>query len=259
MDWPIYALMGLLASMLVGIPMIARRVRELQLHAAGLDHPERLTDEELLLHMARLMMGLGYRVRRGGAGESFDLVLTDGLGQQRGLLTRRWRSQVDGDVVTRAAEEAEALGMGPPMIVTIERFTLKAREAARAAGVILWSVPDLAWAIGQVKRTAMAYPDLPMRKTIEYEAPPIQADAAAAAAPEPEPAPLARNPEAMVPMRSARRRPSRMRRGERHWGGGGDVPFCPRCGKKMETRTQESGEEFWACPRFPRCLGSRKK
>lgn len=257
MDWAIYGLMGLLVSMLIGIPMIARRVRELQLHAAGLDHPERLTDEEMLLHMARLMMGLGYRVRRAGAGEEFDLLLTDGLGQKRALLIRHWRTQVDAELVTRLAEETEVQGMGPPMIVTVARFTLKAREAARAAGVILWSVPDLAWAIGQVKRTAASYPDLPTRKPIEYEPPPLEETAATAAA-EPEPAPLARNPDALVPMRSPRRRPTRLRRGERNWSPG-DVPFCPRCGKKMETRGHASGEEFWACPNFPRCLGSRRK
>jgi hypothetical protein len=39
-------------------------------------------------------------------------------------------------------------------------------------------------------------------------------------------------------------------------------PSCPRCGEKMMLRTAKKGanpgEQFWGCPKFPGCRGTRK-
>ena len=41
-----------------------------------------------------------------------------------------------------------------------------------------------------------------------------------------------------------------------------DVPLCPQCGDLMVKRTERSGpnagREFWGCPAFPRCRGTRR-
>lgn len=40
------------------------------------------------------------------------------------------------------------------------------------------------------------------------------------------------------------------------------VPLCPRCGELMVKRTARSGanagSQFWGCPAFPRCRGTRQ-
>lgn len=253
MTWPLYGFLGLVVAVIAGLPLMAARLRERRLHEAGLDDPERITDEEMLRHMTGLMEALGYRVRR-VADPDFDLVLTDGLGQQRAVLVRHFRKTVNESGVNRLAESAARLGKAAPMIVTVERFTYRAREAATARGVILWSLPDLARAIGQVKRAAAVYSDLPSRSREE-------ALSVLGGQPEPGrdagPLPEAEERSAVVPMSAARRRPGRSRRGARA-PIPGEVPFCPRCGRKMMVMTNHSGE-FWACPLFPRCLGSRQK
>jgi restriction system protein len=38
-------------------------------------------------------------------------------------------------------------------------------------------------------------------------------------------------------------------------------PSCPTCGKSMVSRTarrgRNAGSQFWGCPSYPSCLGSR--
>jgi predicted RNA-binding Zn-ribbon protein involved in translation (DUF1610 family) len=39
-------------------------------------------------------------------------------------------------------------------------------------------------------------------------------------------------------------------------------PLCPKCGNEMVLRTAKrgtnQGEQFWGCPNYPRCRGTRK-
>lgn len=254
--WQVYTLLGLVLAILIGLPFIAGRLRELQLSEAGLGHLKEWSDEDMLRHMARILGAMGYRVHRAGEEHpQFDLLLTDGLGQRRAVLVRHWRQVIDADVVTAFTEAAAELGKAPGMIVTVERYTLKAREAAKASEAILWEISDLARAIGQIKRTSMAFPDLPAVPAVVN--PPFTMEVLATAQQPTEPAtPVQPQPEGKVLMK-ARRRPTRLRKGDRFAGDG--VPFCPRCGKKMAERTNPNGTTYWACPSFPRCLGSRSK
>ncbi|MBN1462007.1 MAG: restriction endonuclease [Armatimonadetes bacterium] len=44
----------------------------------------------------------------------------------------------------------------------------------------------------------------------------------------------------------------------RAWGDP-STPSCPRCGRTMLRRTnQRDGSQFWGCPGFPRCRGTRR-
>lgn len=262
MSWPLYGILGLVVAFLISMPLLLQRLRERELHQAGLDHPDRIDDEEFMRHMSGLLRALGYRVLRAEESDPYDLLLTDGLGQKRAALIRHWRKSVDEPVVREFARTAVEAGPGAPLIVTIERFTYKATEAAKETGMMLWALPDLARAISQVKSTMEPMPALPSRRVAataaqqepeEQEESPamtllkqMQGEEASAAA------------GAMgVPKPTPRKRPVRMRRGERSLASG-ETPFCPRCGRKMEIRKQ-GNQEFWACPQFPRCLGSRRK
>ncbi len=263
--WQVYTLLGMAIAVLIGLPFISGRLREIQLSQAGLGHLQEWSDGDMLRHVARILGAMGYRVQQAGPDyPDIDLILTDGLGQKRAVLIRHWRRIVDDADVTAYAAAAAELGKAPAMMVTIERYTQKAREVARASEIILWSLPDLARAIGEIRRTSVAFPDLPATPTVVN--PPFTMEVL----PDSEQQryrrqtlleELGRPAEdqaaaAKLPMRP-RRRPVRLRKGEK-WGGG-DTPFCPRCGKKMVVRRNPGGDEYWACPTFPRCLGSRPK
>lgn len=255
-SWQVYTLLGIALAFVLGIPFMASRLRELELSRAGLGHLNEWTDHHMLEHVTRILSAMGYRVGRAGeAYPAFDLLLTDGLGQQRAVLVRHWRKVIDAAVVKDLANAAVALGRGAAMIVTIERYTPGARAVGRATETILWSLPDLARAIGQIQSGAVAFPDLPAQPRVINPPYTIEMLARAPATAEATPAPVPQS-DGRVPMRS-RRRSARMRKGEK-WSGG-DTPFCPRCGKKMAPRNTPDGREFWACVNYPRCLGSRPK
>jgi hypothetical protein len=149
MNWQTYVLLGVLAGLVLGFPLLARRMREYRLSQAGLDNLTQMLDEDMLMHMARLLGALGYRVYRPTWEDAgFELVLVDGLGQKRGVLVAHWRNAVDVPVVQQAVAAAARLGGTAPMIVTVEYYTWKARAEAAEAGVILWTLRELTQAIG---------------------------------------------------------------------------------------------------------------
>lgn len=258
MDWGWYVLLGVLLALAGAAPTVLRRLREFRLSRAGLSNVAEMTDQTMVEHMARLFGALGYRVfRTAQESSTFDLLLADGLGQKRGVLIRRWRQLVDADAVALVAEKAELLGNAAPMVVTVEGYTWAARQAAVKSGVILWSLPELTEAIGRVRQSAIAYPELPelSEQAFSRETAPQPADGAK---PSDALAMLMQPLPGAEPKR--RKRPERMRPGDR--GGSAwdptSVPKCPRCGKKMVVRRSVDGE-YWGCPNFPRCLGTRPK
>lgn len=273
MEWEFYGLLGVLAAVGISSPLITARIREVQLSRAGLKNLHEMTDEDMILHLTRLFGALGYRVQRPAPEEDgFDLVLSDGLGQRRGVLARHWRRPVDEEVVRRASAAAAGLGRATPMVVTVSYVSYRARLAAARDQVILWSLPDLARAIGQVREAAaMEYPDLPAPMSAEGLTEPEAGasamvalfGAAGRAVPGRKPVPAGRpvpakpaEKPALHTVPTQRKRPGRLRPGER-WDPD-EVPRCPRCGKRMVVRKSTSGE-YWGCPNFPRCLGTKQK
>lgn len=266
MDIGLYALLGILAAILVGAPLVAGRLRELQLSQAGLGHATQLTDEQMLAHMTRVLSALGYRVQRSTEAEpEFDLILVDGLGHKSGVSLHRWRASVDDSMVAAVAEAGRRLGKAAPMIVSIDRYTQKARETAKATGVVLWGVADLTRAIHKVRQTAVAYPDLPPRPGLPGAKP-----VALVAMPRlvrKQPTSRSKPPSEEDEVEQSRRalsvitgydRAVRKRQRARRREDDDDAPRCPRCGKLMVLRQGKNGE-YWSCPSFPRCLGSRAK
>jgi len=260
MDWSWYAAWGVLVAVLLSAPLVAARLRELKLSQAGLGHAAQLTDEYMLAHMTRVLGALGYRVQRAQeADPDLDLILVDGLGQRSGVFLRHWRTAVDEQTVQKVAQAGMRLGKSAPLIVTIDRYTQKARDAAAISGVVLWGLADLTRALHKVRQTAMGYPDLPARPGVpgaEASAPRI-----ARVRPQSQPAPVAEGEEmersrlALRVITGYDRAVKAKQRARRH---DDDPPRCPRCGKIMVLRQGKTGE-YWSCPNFPRCLGSRAK
>ncbi len=263
--WQWYGILGVVGVFLISLPLTADRLRDVALNKAGLGNAKSMTDEDLRKHLSLLMGALGYKVRRADEGDPIiDLILVDGLGQSRVVHLRQWRKVIDESVIHQVAQAAQALGPGAPMIITLERFTYRAREAGTARGVILWSLAELASAIGTVRSNSVSYPGLPTRREAELLAvyhdkipmvPTVATEdkVEAEESPEPETATSA-VAASEIPTPAARRRPVRMRKGQT-WSSDG-TPVCPRCGRPMEVKSTPKGDH-WACQSFPRCLGTR--
>jgi hypothetical protein len=247
MAWYWWTLFGALIGSLIGIPVLNQRILLLKLNQAGLDDPARMTDPEMATHMSRLFYAMGYQVDRPEPEASaFDLVLRDGLGQQRGVLLRHWRNPVDEAIVAGALAAAAELEKGAPMIVTVRYFTWKARRLAEENGAILWTLTDLTRAIGRLKQASEAV----------QAARPARIPTAATV--EPPAAALAEKPEDVTePVEGAVDWPEDGDR-DRRWtenNQGNPVPRCPRCGRRMVIRRQH-GKRYWGCPAYPRCIGT---
>jgi hypothetical protein len=255
MDWQGYVLIGTGVTLALAAPVLAQAVRERKLSRAGLSNIAQMTDEDMLLHMARLCASLGYRVFRAPASEPvFDLILTDGLGQRRGLVVRHWRKQVDATEVEAAAEAAGHIANAEPMLVSIAGYTYKARAAAGRTGAILWSLPELTAAIGRVRQSSMTYPEPPVIHTgVQAAGQEVAVPLRSVLQPSVHEADE-HAPATVAPKR--RQRPERMRPGD--WQEPGVPPKCPRCNRRMVVRRNADGE-YWGCPTFPRCLGTRPR
>ncbi|HYF76546.1 MAG TPA: topoisomerase DNA-binding C4 zinc finger domain-containing protein [Symbiobacteriaceae bacterium] len=254
MGWEGYALIGVLVALGLAAPVIAQVARDSRLHKAGLDKLDQMTLEDMIVHMGRLCGALGYRVFRPVQQDcGFDLILVDGLGQRRGVVVRHYKKLVDDLVLAEVGEAAHELDLAAPMLVSVQGYTYKAREAATKSGAILWSLAELTAAIGRVKQSAIAYPDLPSISTLTWQTQGQNAAAARAGRqPEPEEHPHERTMEV-----KPRKRPQRHRKGE-GWSDDPVIPKCPRCGRKMVVRRGAEGD-YWGCPIFPRCLGTRPR
>lgn len=164
-EWQWYALFGLFAALAIGFPILNARLRDLRLSEAGLERTEAWTDDDMLSHMARIFGALGYKVQLpDDEAAAFDLILVDGLGHQRGVLLRTWREVITDQLVREVDTAGKELGSASPMLITVERYTYRAELLAKELGVVLWDLSDLAKAMGQVRRLAVAYPDLPGRR-----------------------------------------------------------------------------------------------
>jgi hypothetical protein len=259
MEWYWWALFGALIGSLIGIPVLNKRILQARLNQAGLDDPERMTDQEMADHMARLFGALGYQVSRPEPDEAaFDLVLRDGLGQHRGVLIRHWRVPVDEGIVQRAVQAAAHLEKGAPMIVTVRYFTWKARQLAQQHGAILWTLTDLTKAIGRLKEEANA--TAARRRQEEVTTTALEAVHSAR---QQEAEHAMRRSGALADLTAAEyvedwsedEEPSPH---DPRWAEntrGNPVPRCPRCGRRMIIRRQ-SGRRYWGCPAYPRCLGT---
>ncbi|HWI51739.1 MAG TPA: topoisomerase DNA-binding C4 zinc finger domain-containing protein [Symbiobacteriaceae bacterium] len=249
MGWEGYALMGVILALAVATPVIVQAMRERRLHGAGLSNLSEMTLEDMIVHMGRLFGALGYRVFRPMQSDcGFELILVDGLGQRRGVVVRHYGILVDDRIVAEIGTAAGQLDLPAPMVVSVEGYTYKAREAAAKNGAILWSLPELTEAIGRIRQSAMAYPDLPAISTLTWQTP-----APAPAAQELFPG---RGQDAAIQPKR-RRRPERVRKGET-WSDDAVIPKCPRCGRKMVVR-KGADKDYWGCPLFPRCLGTRPR
>ncbi|HLN60506.1 MAG TPA: restriction endonuclease [Symbiobacteriaceae bacterium] len=254
MEWPGYALLGMAGALALTAPVLTRALREVRLSRAGLSNVDKMADADMVLHMARLFGALGYRVYRAPASEpAFDLILVDGLGQRRGVVVRHWRERVDAPAVQAAAEAAGRIDHAEPMIVSVAGYTLQAKQAAVATGTILWALAELTEAIGRVRQSAVAYPELPALNDGQGGNDQVAVPLRAVLQAPPREAP----PSAGVPYVPPRRRPERNRPGD-SWVEPGTAPRCPRCGRRMVVRRSAEGE-YWGCPTFPRCLGTRQK
>lgn len=247
MAWYWWTLFGALIGSLIGIPILNQRILLLRLNRAGLDDPTRMTDPEMATHMSRLFHAMGYRIYRPEPEASdFDLILHDGLGQQRGVLLRHWRNPVDESMVAEALAAAQELEKGAPMIVTVRYFTWQARRLAEANGAILWTLTDLTKAIGRLKEASEA-----------ATTPPSQPEAVAAAEDPLSVLTQPINPTEPVEGAVDWPDPAEEERKER-WAEnmrGMPVPRCPRCGRRMIIRRQ-NGKRYWGCPAYPRCIGT---
>lgn len=246
MAWYWWTLFGALIGSLIGIPVLNQRILLVRLNRAGLDDPTRMTDPELATHMSRLFHAMGYRIYRPEPEASaFDLILHDGLGQQRGVLLRHWRIPVDESIVAGALAAAKELEKGAPMIVTVRYFTWQARRLAEANGAILWTLTDLTKAIGRLKQASEA-----------SSAPASQPEAAATT----DPLSILTEAagEATEPVEGAVDWPEPEEGRDHRWTEnmrGMPVPRCPRCGRRMIIRRQH-GKRYWGCPAYPRCIGT---
>lgn len=251
MVWYWWALLGALMGSMIGIPVLNQRILLVKLNQAGLDSPTRMTDQEMAVHMTRLFTAMGYQVDHPEPEESaFDLILHDGLGQQRGVLLRHWRTPIDQAVVNRAVEAASTLEKGAPMIVTVRYFEWKARQLAEQHGAILWTLTDLTKAIGR------------LRAASEESEQVREAEAAASLMPAAKPDPTTEavhRKDEPEPIEGAVDWPGeRSTDRDERWAEntrGNPVPKCPRCGRRMIIRRQ-NGKRYWGCPAYPRCIGT---
>lgn len=253
MGWEGYALIGVALALLLSAPAVFQVVKEHRLHRAGLGKRSEMTLEVMVVHMGRLCGALGYRVFRPMQKDcGFELILVDGLGQRRGVVVHHYDRLVDDKVVDEVGKAAEKLDLPAPMLVSLEGYTYLAREAAARNGAILWSLPELTTAIGRVMQSAIAYPELPSISTLNWQtnwqgqAPPERPRGAGAEPGQPRQAPVVQH----------KKRPERVRKGE-SWSDD-IIPKCPRCGRKMVVRSGPEGD-YWGCPLFPRCLGTRPR
>lgn len=254
MGWQGYALIGVLVALGLAAPVIAQAARESRLHRAGLDKLEQMTLEDMIVHMGRLCGALGYRVFRPVQQDcGFDLILVDGLGQRRGVVVRHYNRLVDDTVLADVNEAARNLDSAAPMLVSVNGYTYKAREAAAKSGAILWSLAELTAAIGRVRQSAIAYPDLPSISTLTWQ---MQGQSAGAAKAGRQAEPEEQVRQTAIEVRP-KKRPQRHRKGE-GWSDDPVIPKCPRCGRKMVVRRGAEGD-YWGCPIFPRCLGTRPR
>jgi hypothetical protein len=257
MDWPLYVLLGVLAALAATGPALAQYLQEARLGRAGLDHA--VTDEDMLQHMARLFWALGYRVYRAGERHpEFDLILVDGLRQQSGVVTRHWRRPVAEADVAAVAGAAAELEMAAVTIVSVKGAMAAARQRAEQVGVALWSLPQLIETLDRVRESAVAYPEPPAVSPLDGHEEALllaarerrQAEARTAAEV------AAANAPARGPVGGPRHRPVRLKKGEA-WDPDA-IPKCPRCGRKMVVRNGARGN-YWGCPAYPRCLGTRER
>lgn len=255
MSWHGYVAFGVAAALAIAAPALVQHLREVRLSKAGLDHAKALTADDMIQHVARICWALGYRVfRPRGEQPELDLILTDGLGHTRGVLTRSWRQRLDGPAVEAAAAAARAMHLDSALLVSVKGFTPQARAAAERLGATLWGLPELTDALDRIRDGAIAYPDPPAVNP----APDEETDRTPEGRPTAEEAPPVIPPALQNPRIApkTRRRPQRLRPGEA-WSPD-DVPRCPRCGRKMVIRNGKEGE-YWGCPIFPRCLGTRSR
>ncbi|HLO02187.1 MAG TPA: restriction endonuclease [Symbiobacteriaceae bacterium] len=248
MAWYWWTLFGALIGSLIGIPILNQRILLLKLNRAGLDDPARMTDPEMATHMSRLFHAMGYLVDRPEPEASaFDLILRDGLGQQRGVLLRHWRNPVDESVVAGALAAAVELEKGAPMIVTVRYFSWQARRLAQANGAILWTLTDLTKAIGRLQQAS------------EASAVPQSEPEVAAALTDPLAVLTGATGDLTEPVEGAVDWPEPETEEHDHrWTEntrGMPVPRCPRCGRRMIIRRQH-GKRYWGCPAYPRCIGT---
>jgi len=244
--WEAYVLIGVLLALGLAAPVIVQVLREHRLLRAGLGKLSEMTADDMIVHMGRLCGALGYLVFRPIQKDcGFDLILVDGLGQRRGVVVRLYDRLVDDRMIAEVNQAAEKLDLPAPMVVSVHGYTYKARELAARSGAIVWSLPELTEAIGRVRQSAIAYPEMPTISTLNWQTqspPQAQADV--------------REPVADASIQPRRRRPERVRRGE-SWSDD-LIPKCPRCGRKMVVRRGAEGD-YWGCPLFPRCLGTRPR
>lgn len=163
----------------------------------------------------------GYRVAEtggGGADGGVDLVLTKGT-EKFLVQCKQWRAfKVGVDVVRELYGVMAARSATGGFVVTSGRFTGDASAFAKGRNIHLMDGAELH---ALIRRTQAAIPATP-------------AHAASAAEPEHRP---------RAPVQSTEH----------------GAPSCPVCSKPMLKRTAKrgAGSQFWGCPGYPSCRGTR--
>jgi len=162
----------------------------------------------------------GYRVSEtggGGADGGIDIVLAKGT-EKFLVQCKQWRAlKVGVQVVRELYGVMAARGATGGFVVTSGRFTDEAATFAQGRNIELIDGPRLHALLREAQQVPVGSP--------------------ASAAPDPKPTPKAAPATFDLP------------------------PNCPNCGKSMVKRTAKrgnsAGSEFWGCPAYPTCRGTR--
>jgi len=236
----------------------------------GLDSIRDLPWAEFEELIAEAYRRRGYAVERTGgpAGDGGVDVVLRRSARTTLVQCKRWKTRQVGVKVIRellGAMTSERADAG--IVVCCGEFARAARTFAEANGIALVGGDELATMIRGVQKTrakpaaaarapataapAMTAPVAPTRATTAPPAPTHLTTAPASTAP-----PTAASAPAPVASASA---PAR--HGPAGAASPARAPACPVCGAAMVRRTARNGahagSQFWGCPQYPRCRGTR--
>lgn len=225
--FPSTLVLGLFAMLALASFLQRRRRQQLLARHTTLAHLQQMRWQDFERLVGEAYRRQGYAVKEtglGGADGGVDLVLSKGR-QTILVQCKRWKTASIGASIVREmwglAHHHNASGV---KVVTVGRFTAAARDFARGKNLDLIDGPALVELLGSVRGKRAVAPNL------ETASP--------------------QSPHALAPGHPAAT-VSRI-------GRSAGAPSCPDCGASMVNRlSRKDGEQFWGCPAYPRCRGTR--